>query len=455
MSERNSKLTELDNAGKIFPAQNTDTWSNVFRVGMELKEDIDPVILKTALDRTLARLPGFKVKMKKGALWYSFEENHEECPVSCDVSNFCYRINFNEHNGYLFRVFYFGRKISLDVYHALCDGYGAVVFLCTLAGEYLRLKGYGISYNELVLDVEDNPKQEETEDSYKRYASSDLKSTYPSDWVYHRRGAKLPEHMTNYTVGTMSFRQLHELSKNYGVTVTELLAAVMLEVNYKKMLSECKGRKKVSVQIPVNLRKAFPSRTLRNFVLCLRVQLEPREEEYSFEEMLDCASKQLRSVNKPEILNSMMTKNVRMEKQAAAYVPLALKNLFIGIGFQITAEKSTTALISNLGPIRLPDDMAEHIEKCFFYTGPGMVNGARCGVASFGDKLTFSFSNCFKEGDVEREFFLKLKSMGVDISVETNRSTAEALRWSELFDNVDCEAFSEKLYTSTGKARIR
>lgn len=455
MPNEKGNLTELDNAGKIFPAQNTYTWSNVFRVGMELREDIEPDILKTALDRTLARLPGFKVRIKRGAFWYHFEENPESCPVNYDVSNFCYRINFSENNGYLFRVFYHGRRIDLDIYHALCDGHGAVVFLSTLTGEYLRLKGHSISHNAFVLDVDAEPEAVETEDAYKRYASSDMKYSYPSDWVYHRHGTKLPAHITNYTVGTMSFKQLHAISKHYGVTVTELLAAVMLEVNYKKMLSECKGKKKVSVQIPVNLRKAFPSRTLRNFVLCLRVQLEPREKEYTFEEILSCASSQLRSVNKPEILNSMMTKNIKMEKQVAAYVPLSLKNVFVGIGFHITAEKSTTALISNLGPINLPDDMAEHVERCFFYTGPGMVNGARCGVASFGDKLTFTFSNCYKEGDVEREFFSRLKSMGVEVSLETNRTAAEAKRWAELFESVDCEAFSEELYTAVGKAQVR
>ncbi|MBR3816040.1 MAG: hypothetical protein IKJ27_04890 [Clostridia bacterium] len=454
MSEKKYMPADLDNAGKIFPAQNTDTWSNVFRVGMELKQKVDPDTLKKALDRTLIRLPGFRVKLKRGTFWYCFEENTESCPVRKDVSNFCYRINLSEDNGFLFRVFYFDRKISLDVYHALCDGYGAVVFLSTLVGEYLRIKGCDVSHNEIVLNVNEKPDAEETEDAYKRYACSRERCSYPSDWVYHRRGAKLKGHLTNYTMATMSFGQLHAISKRYDVTVTELLSAVMLEVNYRKMLAEYKGKKKVCIQIPVNLRKAFPSRSLRNFVLCLRVQLEPRKEEYTFEEILSIVSSQLRSVNKPEILNSMMTKNVKMEKQIAAYAPLGLKNFLVGAGFQITAEKSTTALISNLGPVKLPRDMAEHIEKCFFYTGPGIVNGARCGVTSLGDKLTFTFSSRFKEDDAEREFFSKLATMGVDLSIETNRR-AEAVRWAELFNSVDGEAYSRELYTFEGKALIR
>ncbi len=443
MAEVKKRIFELDNAGTVFPGQNISTWSNTFRVAVELKEEVDEVTLKKALDKTLVRLPGFKVRMKKGTFRYCFEENTADCHVRKDISNFCYRVNYKEDNGYLFRVYYYGKKISMDVYHALCDGYGATVFLCTLTGEYLRLRGHSISTNNYVLDVEAEPSSEETEDSYKRYADSDMKYNYPSDWVYHRRATKLPAHITNYTVGTIPFSQLHKISKSYNVTVTELLSAILIEIHYKKMLSEGKN-KAVSVQIPVNLRKAFPSRSLRNFVLCLRAWIDPSDKEYTFEEILSRVSSQLRSVNKAEILNSMMTKNVKMETQTTAFLPAGLKNLFIGIGFHLTAEKSTSVLISNLGSIDFPEDMKPYVERCFLYTGPGLVNGARCGVASCGDKLCFTFSNCYREGDIEREFFTRLTELGVDVTVETNRR-AEALRWAELF-KVNKDAFPSDIY---------
>lgn len=435
----------LDNAGRIFPGQNTSYWSNTFRVSIELKEEIDPVVLKEALDRTLRRLPGFNVRIRKGAFWYYFEKNDNSCPVREDVKNFCYRINYKEDKGFLFRVFYHGRKISVDIYHALCDGYGGTVFLSTMAAEYLRLRGYDISYNSMVLDVNEEPSPEETEDSYKRYASSTEKYSYLDDWVYHRRGTFVPKHRANFSVVTMSFSQLHAVSKQYGATATELLSAVLLNVHYRKMLSECRKKKKVSVQIPVNLRKAFPSRTLRNFVLCLRAQLDPREEEYTFDEILECVSTQLRGVNRAEFLNAMFTKNVKMDKQVARFIPLPLKDFFIGAGFQITAEKSTSALISNLGNVALPDDMKLYAERFLLYTGPGIVNGARCGVATLGDKLSFTFSNCYRESDVERAFFSALTEMGIDIVVETNRD-AEAKRWAELFPMGDENAYSERLF---------
>ncbi len=413
----------LDNAGKVFPGQNTNRWSNVFRLSVQLKEEIDPETLKIALDKTLERIPGFRVKIRSGLFGNYFEHNERDCPVNHDVKNHCYRINFKENNGYIFRVYYHKNRISIDIYHALCDGYGGAVFLLTLAGEYLRLKGHIISHNQFVLDVNDKPKAPELEDAYERYATSKDNTKLLETPAYHKRGTKLPLHLCNYTSVIMSFKELHTLSKSYGVTVTELLAAILLDIHYRKQLSEGKSRKDVSVQIPVNLRKAFPSESLRNFVICLTVKMSPRKGEYSFEDILRSVSSQLKLVNNQKDLHAYITQTVNLQTKALRFIPLAVKNTAVKISFSFGAEYSTTTLLSNLGPISVPEDMEEHIERCFFYTGPGLVNGARCGAISFGDSLALTFSNCYEEKDIESEFLRRLYSLGISATVETNRNT--------------------------------
>lgn len=412
----------LDNAAKIFPGQNTRAWSSVFRVGAELKEEVDPEILRKALDNTLKRIPSFNVRIRKGAFWFYFEKNPNEAPVMPDIKNICYRINFKENNGFLFRLYYRGKRINVDVYHALCDGYGAVVFLGTLVGEYLRLQGKQVSYNNFVLDTAELPKESELEDSYNKYADSKAKFKRPDKWVYHYRGTKMPMHRANYTIAEMPFEQIHKISKSYGVTVTELLAALVIDVLYRKQLEEGKTQKEISAQIPVNLRKAFPSESLRNFVLCLRVVIDPTLGEYTFEEILRSVSLQLKLANDKKLINALMTENLKLERHPVLkYLPLPVKNLGVGVSFAITAEQTTSTLVSNLGLIKFPDDVSEHVEKLFFFTGAGMVNGTRCATITFKDKLTFSFSNCYQESELEREFYTRLVKMGVHVKIESNR----------------------------------
>ncbi len=412
----------LDNAAKIFPGQNSRSWSNIFRLSFHLKSEVDPEILQKALEATLVRIPTFAVRMRNGFFWHYFEKNPKPCYVMPDIKNPCYRINFKENNGYLFRLYYHGCRISVDVYHALADGYGGAVFISTLVGEYLKLQGHEISHNQFVLDVNEEPRKEELEDSYSRYASSKVKYDRKDKWVYHNVGTKRPMHRNNYVAGIMSFKEVHAISKKYGATVTEFFAAILIDILYNKQLRENKKQREISVQVPVNLRKAFPSETLRNFVLCLRAKIDPNMGEYTFEEILRSVSLQLRLVNNDKFLNSMMTQNLKIERNPIAkLLPLPIKDLGVGITFLITGEQTTSTLISNLGPLVLPEDMAQHIEKVMLFTGAGKLNGARCGVASVGDTLAFTFSNCYEESDVEREFFTRLVKMGVHIKIESNR----------------------------------
>lgn len=415
------KYIPLDNAGKVFPGQNSKKWAHVYRMTVQLKEEIDPALLKTALAQTLNRLPTFKVKMHNGFFQNYYERNELECPVNPDIKNPCYRINYKENNGYLIRVYYHSCRISIDYYHAICDGYGAAVFISTLTGQYLRLKGYSISYNQFVLDVTENPTDEEIEDPYEKYATSKKSAKLLESPAYHKKGNQLPLHMCNYTSATMSFKELHTLSKSYSVTVTELLAAILLDIHYSIQLKEGKSKKDVSIQIPVNLRKAFPSESVRNFVICLTVKMPYRKEGFTFEEIVKSVSEQLRKANNYDFLHAYITQTVNLQTKLLRFVPLAIKNTCVGVSFHFGAEFSTSALISNLGPINIPDDMKEYVERYFFYNGPGLVNGARCAVVSVGDKITYTFSNVYKENDIERAFLTKLASMGISIIAETNR----------------------------------
>ena len=413
---------KLDNAAKIFPGQNSRSWSNIFRIGAQLKSEVDPQVLSVALKNTLRRIPSFNVRIRRGLFWYYFEQNPNEPQVLPDIKNPCYRIKFKENKGFLFRVFYRNDRINVEVYHALCDGYGAAVFLSTLVGEYLRLKGEDIDYNQFVLDVNEAPRASELEDSYDRYADSKVPYDRKDKWVYHATGTRMPMHISNFTAGIMSFKELHAVAKGYGATVTEFLAALMMDILYRKQLREKKNQREICIQIPVNLRKAFPSESLRNFVLCLRVKINPNLGEYTFEEIVRSVSLQLKLANDPKLINSLMTQNMKLERNPVTkHLPLVLKDLGVGIGFLITAEQTTSCLLSNLGPITLPQSVEKHIEKLYLFTGPGIVNGARCGVASMGDKLVFTFSNCYKESDIEREFYTRLVKMGVHVKIESNR----------------------------------
>ena len=78
-------------------------------------------------------------------------------------------------------------------------------------------------------------------------------------------------------------------------------------------------------------------------------------------------------------------------------------------------------IIENCLMVKLPEEMLPHIEKIIFTPGPGLHTAARCGIATLGDNLVFTFANILQEADIEREFFTSLVKMGIHVKIESNR----------------------------------
>ena len=84
MKRRSLRWMRLDNAAKIYPANRSRNWSNVFRLSMTLNEPVDPAVLQSALDVTVLRFPSIAVRLRRGLFWYYLEEIPSAPPVQQD-----------------------------------------------------------------------------------------------------------------------------------------------------------------------------------------------------------------------------------------------------------------------------------------------------------------------------------------------------------------------------------
>ena len=419
---KNKTWFKLDNAGTVFPGQNTPTWSNVIRASINLKEEVDPEILFKAVKKCLPRFPTMAVRLRNGFFWHYIEKNPEDPVVLPDANNPCLRIKFNENNRYMFKVFYYKNRISLEIFHALTDGYGACVFLNTFTAEYLRMKGYDIPAGGMVLDINEKPKAEEIEDSYVKYASKTAKEKLPLFKTYHRIGEKMPKHTSNITTGYIPVDKIKALAKENGVTITEYLSSVLMYLHMQFQKNENIKQKDICMQIPVNGRNQFNSQTLRNFSVNYNLRIDPNWGDYTFEEVLRHFALSLRLTNNPKHLSVMFAGNLAIEKNPVMrLIPIVIKDLAVGITFAIAAEKTTTAIFTNVGIVKVPDEMMEHVESFILMPSPGQLNGARVGAASIGNTMAITFANMYKDTDIEREFFRFLVKKGIPVKIESNK----------------------------------
>ena len=145
------KFYDLDNAAKIFPVVANESRSYMFRISVIFKENIQLDILQEALNRTTKRFKHLNVRIRKGLFWYYFEENAKTPLIKQEDGYINKFLIFKENNEFLFRTLYFKERLSVEFFHALTDGKGALEFVNSLAYEYLTLKGETIDPEGLVI----------------------------------------------------------------------------------------------------------------------------------------------------------------------------------------------------------------------------------------------------------------------------------------------------------------
>ena len=425
-----SEWYKLDLSAIVYPTLQRRDFSSVYRLSVLLKEPVQPELLQKALDRTLPRFPTYKAAIRKGLFWRYLEPNNRPGPfVQPDIKNPCMPMSFKANNRYLIRVYYYQNRISLEAHHSLGDGTGGMCVLQTMTAEYLRLLGHEIPCGGFVLNINEKPDPGELEDAYMRYANSKVRPPRPGEKTYRVRGTKEPFYTLNIIDGIMSVKQVMQVAKKYDASITEYLNAVLLYALLQKQESDFHfGLKPVKIAMPVNLRRFFPSKTLRNFITMIYPGVDPRLGDYTFEEIVSQVHHYMRYYINEKFLRGDITTNAATQKnQLIRVVPLFVKDMVVRTFYTKVQDKNSSAGLTNMGALKVPEEMKKYIERFDIYMGQPFSSRTNCAIISFEDTLTINFASSIIEADVERYFFRKLVQDGIHVKIESNREIKEEI----------------------------
>lgn len=424
-SSKRASWYKLDLSANVYPTLQRKNFSSVHRISVTLNESIKPELLQQAVDLTLPRFPTFKTALRRGLFWRYLEPNHRPGPfVRPDIQNPCMPMNFRSNNRYLIRIYYYERRISLEMFHSLSDGNGALYLLRTLIAVYLRLNGHDIPDGMGVLNIKEEPAPEEFEDAYMRYASSRTCPPREQEKAYRVRGTLEPLHTLNIICGVIPVDAILKITKKYKVSVTEYLSAVLLyALMQKQKADDIVHEKPLKLALPVNLRRFFPSRTLRNFISMVYPAIDPRMGDYTFEDILTQVHHYMHYYINDKFLNADITTNAVTQKNPIIrVVPLFVKDFVVRRFYKRVQDCQSSAGLTNLGVIRLSEEMQKHVERFDVLMGQPFSARTNCAVISYQNILSISFASNIAETDVERFFFRKLVQDGIPVKIETNRN---------------------------------
>lgn len=415
----------LDNAAKIYPPARSRYWAPMFRLSAELSEEIDTDVLKTALDHTLARLPSFSCRLRKGMFWYYLERMEGAPAILPDVNNPMTYFNVKENKNFLFRVRCCGSKLALEFFHVVTDGSGGMTFLLTLITEYLRLRYQArIPTSGHVLSCDDPPKAEEYEDSFLQYARTETMSRGERP-AYRPHGAAMAPFDVSYIYGAVPTEQLHRAAKEHDASITEFVTALLIQIIARRQAAEqsrAKRRKPVKVSVPVDLRRFYPTRTLRNFSSYVNPGIETRLGQHTFDEILVQVKSFLKSQITEKQLNARFSENVATERiHILRATPLFIKDPLLKMFYNMQGDRYVSMTFSNLGAVNVPEELHRYVRQLDFVLGPSKKKGCLSTCVSYAGSTRFVFTRTFEGSDIEREFFSALVKLGIPVKVESNR----------------------------------
>ena len=416
---------KLDNSGKIFPEVSNFRETNTFRVQIKLTEEVEPDILQLAALGILERYPMFKVRMKHGFFWNYLDYNTKPFEIQKMDHNVCSAMNPRDNNCYLFKVLYRNNIIAIEMFHSLADGGGVIKLLQSLIYEYLKLKGNDILPDNIIKTKNERPTKEEYEDANTKYYDSKNRKHVPEKRAYRIKGTQLPDNNTGLISGTISTTKMIELSRSKGLTMTQYFTALMMYVIYNtqiKYREHLKGNQApVKIFVPVNLRKHFPSETLRNFSNFVKSNMVMNTSDITLEELFDLVKKQFADgMTKSELIRKM-SENVAFEKNIfLRLMPYFIKKYALKIGYNMLGMKLNTMSLTNIGKVDFPESMQPYVVDVSAAVFAGYYNAVNCSILSYKDKLKITFTRSIIETNIEREFFRHFTDLGFDVEIESN-----------------------------------
>lgn len=419
---KRKKWYRLDNAAKIFPSVTTKGRTNTFRVSMILDHQINPEILQEAVETVIKRFVNLNVKLKRGLFWYYFDTNEARPIVVPESPYICqsYKIKGKNKNNFLFEVSYYQNRITLEIFHSLTDGTGAMELLKSICYTYLKLMGLEVDDEGLILTEQTEIRLEELEDSFLKNYDPSIKDNRPTGSALHFSGTPYEDSWLALIKGIINVKQLKEVCQKYNCTVTEFLGAAIIYSAYKSPAVLEKKNKPFKLFVPVNLRRFFPTQSLRNFSLFVRSEVS-FDQELTFESILQKVQEDFSEQIQKEKLQAQIVSNVKIEKNIFMRItPLFIKELVLKIGYKTWGEDPNSVSFSNLGLVKLPKSMSQYIKRVNFTSGTSQNSLIGIGVVSYNDSLVISISSAMVERDFQTFLFRFLASEGLNIVIETN-----------------------------------
>lgn len=408
---------KLDNAAKIYPAITGSELTGVFRISVSLSSPVVLPALMRASEEASALFPLFSVELHEGFFWYFLEYNGKHPRVMSDSGRRCQPFPRKMNGELLYRVLARGNSISVEFFHILTDGGGALIFLKTMLNLYF-LHAFGITEIPFP-EVINGPPAGSSDDLFTRIYGKGMPrpQVMPSAWHLPFSLRQSPRFKVSEF--ELPSEELAAMARKNGCTVTEYLASLMLFVLQEIRLESGSGSPHIRVQVPFDLRRRYDAQTLRNFSLFAIPEINIQLGQYTFEEILREVKITMQVMTDEKRIRQVISRNVSKEKNAIIrIIPLFLKSPVLRIAYNRFGPRQFTSTITNMGRV-IPAGPAANMMQSMSLTPPPPHRAIKitAGLITLGTSSIITFGSITDNTEFEKRFIRWLTSAGLPVKL--------------------------------------
>ena len=381
---------------------------NEIRIRIRMRDLIDPVALRHAVDITMKRYPYFCVELQKKGEQYVFVDN----PRSIVITNSLHGVELNaeESNYHMAAFAYQDNWIIFDVFHGLTDGTGAYEVIRTLLYYYCSER-YGVKLREEGIRlVGDEITMEEWEDPVE--TANDLpvppRTQLPKALsLIEKAGLQEDQLKTVYSVAINESEFMDFSMDNDGSPGT--ITALFLSRAVAKMFPDEKDP--IRIALCVNQRKAL-NKPMAHQSLVGGAMLEYKEKmrEWSFERQATAYRGMVFAQTMDEAVLAGVN-NLRGITQMLLSKPTDQERLGISAHIGKTTDEMLTATVSYVGKANYKE-AEKYIRDFRTWTG-GTGNYPCIEIAAVNGRFTLDFIQPFSSPLIVNAFLKELDDNGI------------------------------------------
>jgi hypothetical protein len=162
----------------------------------------------------------------------------------------------------------------------------------------------------------------------------------------------------------------------------------------------------------MDLRRLFPCKTLRNYILYGLPTLEADQASLPRQARMALFHRQLKEQATARYLLPQVGRNVRIQQSLLyRYTPRFLKCGIMGIAYHLCGEPNSSITLTNLGSFAMSEELAAHVADVDLTMTPRRRSPYNCSILSCGQITHINICRFGAQPDLENVFFGKLRGI--------------------------------------------